>query len=269
MLQVLIEGYEEEKVAQREEYDKYWKEIYGAYQNNSILQATLMGIETKLNKPCGVVNIGNIRGYIPLEFSGCVDMPQLRQLTGTKVAFKVINYDRDGGVFTASRKAALEHMASVTWKRLELDQTIIAVVRKVTRNEVVADIGGIQVTIPISEIRYGWIDDLTEEVKAGDHLRVKVIELDKENKKVEVSAKATQQNPWPDCTKRYFELSEYVGTVSGVREYGIFVNLEPNVDALVPHMKFEDIKKGDKVLLRITKIDVKQEQIRGRIVRKI
>src|SRR5690606_29948180 len=114
-----------------------------------------------------------------------------------------------------------------------------------------------------------WIDDLTEEIKAGDHLQVKVTELDKENQVVKVSAKATKQNPWPDCTKRYFEFSEYVGTVSGVQEYGVFVNLEPNVDALVSHMKFEDIQKGDKVLLRVTKIDVKEEQIRGRIVKKI
>lgn len=219
MLQVLIEGYDPEK-AQREEYDKYWKEVYGAYQNNSILQATLMGIETKLNKPCGVVNIGNIRGYIPLEFSGCDDFIQLRQLSGANIAFKVINYDRDGDVFTASRKAALEHMASVTWKRLELDRVIMAVARTVTEDEVIADIGGVQVTIPISEIDYGWIDDLTEKVKVGDHLRVKVTKLDKEHQVVEVSAKATKQNPWPDCTKRYFEHSEYVGRVSGVREYG-------------------------------------------------
>lgn len=40
--------------------------------------------------------------------------------------------------------------------------------------------------------KYGWIDDLTEEIKQGDHLKVKVLEIDKEEKKVVVSAKATQ-----------------------------------------------------------------------------
>ncbi|MBO8172255.1 MAG: hypothetical protein H0Z33_10225 [Bacillaceae bacterium] len=150
---------------------------YGVYQNKSILQATLIGIETKLNKPFGVVTIGNIRGYIPLEFSGCDNIRQLRKLTGSQVAFKVMNFDREGEVFTASRKAALEHMASVTWKRLEQDQIIFAVVREVANNYVMTDIGGVQVKIPIEEVDYGWIDDLHEKVKVGDHLKVKVIEF--------------------------------------------------------------------------------------------
>ncbi|MCF6094525.1 S1 RNA-binding domain-containing protein [Microaerobacter geothermalis] len=268
MLQILIEGFQDEKLEENK-YDEHWQKIYSAYQNNSILQAHLVGIETKLNKPCGVVQIGHIRGYIPLEYSGADNIQELRKLTGELVAFKIINYDRDGEVFTASRTAALEHMANVTWKRIKEGQTIIAVAREVDFSEVKADIGGIQVKIPINEIDYGWIDDLTEKVKPGDHLRVKVLEVNEQEKKVKVSAKATKKNPWPDCTRRYHVHSEYVGKISGVEEYGNFVNLEPGVDALAPHLRWEKFKKGDRVLVRILKIDVKKEQIRVRIVKKV
>ena len=72
-------------------------------------------------------------------------------------------------------------------------------------------LGGIEVKIPLEEIRYGWIDDLTEEVKQGDHLKVKVLEIDKEEKKVTVSAKATQKNPWLRSIGRYTSGNEYVG----------------------------------------------------------
>lgn len=41
-----------------------------------------------------------------------------------------------------------------------------------------------------------WIDDLTEEVKQGDQLKVKVLEIDKEGKKVVVSTKASQETQW-------------------------------------------------------------------------
>ncbi|MFD1363129.1 S1 RNA-binding domain-containing protein [Lentibacillus salinarum] len=265
-LQVLIEGYDPEKVKENE-VDEHWKEIYGAYQNRTILQALVTGIETKLDKPCAVVNIGTVRGYIPLEASGMENNRQLHSLTGKDVAFKVLNYDREAGVFTASRAQALEQMAAITWEKLEKDAIIMAVARTVSPNLVRADIGGIEVKIPVEQIRYGWIDDLTEEVKPGDHFKVKVTELDKENEKVSVSAKDAQQNPWPDCSKRYEEGNEYVGKVSGVREYGVFVNLEPGVDSLSRHLKFQNVHKGDRVLVRILGVDVDKEQIRSRITR--
>ena len=43
-----------------------------------------------------------------------------------------------------------------------MDDEIIVVVRSVSPSLVRADIGGIEVKIPLEEIRYGWIDDLTE-----------------------------------------------------------------------------------------------------------
>ena len=128
-----------------------------------------------------------------------------------------------------------------------------------------ADIGGIEIKIPIEDMSHGWIDDLVEDVKVGDHLKVKVLEIDEENKKAKVSAKAAQPNPWTDCAGRYQEGSEYVGKVSG--EYGVFVNLEPDVDSLAPHLKFENVKKGDRVLVRVLRVDPKKEQIRSRITR--
>lgn len=58
-----------------------------------------------------------------------------------------------------------------------------------------------------------------------------------------------------------------MGTVSGVREYGVFVNLEPGVDSLSRHLKFEDVKKGDRVLVRVLDTNAKKQQIRSRITR--
>ncbi|RKJ51421.1 S1 RNA-binding domain-containing protein, partial [Butyricicoccus sp. 1XD8-22] len=162
-----------------------------------------------------------------------------------------------------------EHMANITLNRIDKGDTIVAVVSSVSPSLVRADIGGIEVKIPIEEIRYGWIDDLTEEVKVGDHFHVKVLEIDKEEKQVKVSRKALQQNPYPDCLKRYKKGNEYTGTVSGVREYGVFINLEDGVDSLARHLKYENVQKGDRVLVRIISTDAKKEHIVTRITRVI
>ncbi|MFD3768909.1 30S ribosomal protein S1, partial [Paenibacillus lactis] len=66
---VLIEGYNEEKLEQSS-YDEGWAQIYSARQNDLVLQAELIGLEPKLNKLCGVVLVGGVRGYIPQDFSG-------------------------------------------------------------------------------------------------------------------------------------------------------------------------------------------------------
>ncbi|WP_242069864.1 S1 RNA-binding domain-containing protein [Paenibacillus dendritiformis] len=262
---VLIEGFQEEKVLHRE-YDEGWAQIYSARQNDLILQSELIGLEPKLNKLCGVVMVGGVRGYIPQEFSGTTDAHAFRRLLGEPVAFKIVNYDREGDTFIASRQAALEHMEGLTWKWLEPDAVITGVVRTVLPKLLTLDIGGITVELPVQEYSYGWIDDLREEVNIGDHLKVKVVELDKENKVVKVSKKAAEKSPWPDCTKRYIAKGTYKGKVSGVMEYGIFVNLERGVDALVPHIRFGKVKRGDIVYVRVRGVDPKQERIYGRIV---
>lgn len=265
---VLIEGYQEEKMLQQE-YDQGWAQIYSAKQNDLILQSEMIGVEVKLNKLCAVVMVGDVRGYIPQEFSGTKDAHELRKLLGEPVAFKITNYDRDGETFIASRQAALEHMEGVTWKWLEPDAIITAVVRSVERKQLQVDIGGITVELPVQEYSYGWVEDLQEFVSLGDHLKVKVIELDKENKVVKVSKKAAEKSPWPDCTKRYHVKGEYVGKVSGVAEYGVFVNLERGVDALVTHMRFDTLKRGDRVFIRVRGVDVKKERIYASITRKM
>ncbi|WP_052400766.1 MULTISPECIES: S1 RNA-binding domain-containing protein [Oceanobacillus] len=281
---VLIEGFDPEKFQDDNvDYsDKDWEQVYGAYQNKKFLQGTITGIETigegDSEKTCAIVHVGRIKGIIPLEFTGANNLRQLRSMTGQEVAFMILNYDREAELFTASRTKAQEEMAKITLRKISEGDIIPAVARHVTDKTVIADIGGITVRIPIDEVRYGWIDSLQDEVQVGQPLKVKVTKIEEKEAEgetaeaeketrtvVKVSAKAAQKNPWPDCLKNYQRGGEYMGTVSGVREYGIFINLEPGVDSLATHLKFQNVKKGDKVLVRIQSIDTKEEQIRTRI----
>ncbi|WP_067729874.1 S1 RNA-binding domain-containing protein [Oceanobacillus damuensis] len=273
MNSVLIEGFDPTKMLNQgmEKANEDWKQVYGAYQNQKILQAPITGIENfgagENEKTCAIVSVGSIRGLIPMEFTGADNLRQLRGMTGKTVAFKVLNYDRETEIFTGSRLEALEQMAEITLRKVEEEDIIPAVIHHVGQHVLRADIGGIEVVIPIEDVRYGWIDNLQDEYNVGDVLKVKILSIDKEKKKVKVSSKATQENPWPNCTKRYQKGGEYVGVVSGVREYGVFINLEPGVDSLATHLKFQNVKKGDRVLIRVQNINVKEEQVRTRITR--
>lgn len=268
-LKTIVEGYDPSKIVEEDDrVDETWTEIYRAYQNSMIMQARLIGVEQKLGKPCAVVGLNHVRGYIPMELSGFANVAQLQNFIGEVIAFKVLNYDRDGDVFTGSRVAAIEHMAGLTWKRIAEGQVAPAVIRKVDNKSLKVEIGGIVVNVPVTEVDHGWHDDLRDSYQVGDQVKVLITKVDRENKKVEVSMKALKSDPWPDCTRRYRNHADYVGTISGIEEYGIFVRFERGVDSLCRHPRLKlKLHKGDQVMVRISDIDLKNKRFSGKILR--
>lgn len=276
VLNVLIEGFDPKKVEERPEESVKWREIQSAYQNNTILSAELVGFETlKLNdkkETCGIIRMDTIKGIIPLFESG-IDpedkqaINKFRSLSGKKIAFKVLHFSKEENMFLASRKKAKDQMTEITLRKIDVGYNIFCVVREVEQGHIVGDIGGIDVHIPVFELTYGWVEDLRDLYKPGDHIKVQVVDIDREEKTVNVSAKPLLKNPFPDCVARYIKNGEYVGKVSGVQNYGIFVNLEEGVDSLAPHLKFQNVQKGDRVLIRVINVDIDKEQIRAKIVR--
>lgn len=283
VMNMLIEGFDPSKLETEEQKrEEAWKKIIGAYQNRKFLEAEMIGIE-ELQQPdpeddekmkkvtCAVVEIDHIRGFIPMHEFGVSRKAEMRAFAGQQIAFMVLNYDRENDVFIGSRQQARKLMQEIWLKSgVEEGDIIPAVVRHVTPNLIRADIGGIEVKIPINEVRYGWIDDLEAEYPRGKHMLVKVLEIDKsdpENIKVKVSGKQAKENPFPNAIKKYRKGTEAIGVVSGVTEYGVFVNLEAGVDSLARHLKHEPLAKGDKVLVKILDVNVEEEHITTKIVR--
>lgn len=276
-LTVLVEGYDQEKAleaAQNNSVDvsEDWQDIYSARQNGTILQGELIGIETpEPEKTYGIIQVGFVKGYLPLQEAGeeIKSIKQFRSLIGSKIVFKVTNLLRDEEQFVASRREALEQMQANTWKRVKKGQEVIAVVRDVRMKHVKLEIGGVSVNMPAEEYDHKFINDLRDELKTGDHMQVKVLSIDPDKKEVSVSAKALKENIWDDIAKHLRVKGEYSGTITGVAEFGIFVNIRGNVDALTPHLKFDKFKKGDRVLIRLLEIQPKKQHIRAKIIRKL
>ena len=79
----------------------------------------------------------------------------------------------------------------------------------------------------------------------GDTLKVEVLELDVEGRKLNLGHKQTQENPWDKHKEKYTINSVHSGTVKEVTDKGAIVTLEEGVDAFVPgrHMTKEDGSK--------------------------
>lgn len=275
ILSVLVEGYDPQKALEASQnatldVSNDWQEIYAARQNGTILQGELVGIETpEPEKTYGIVQVGFVRGYIPLQEAGeeVKSLNQFRALIGSKIVFKVTNLLREEEQFVASRKEALEQMQANTWKKLKVGQDVIAVVRDVRMKKVRLEMGGITVNMSAKEYDHRFVNDLRDEIKVGDHIKVKVMSIDPEKKELQISAKALKENLWDEIAKHLRVKGEYVGTITGIAEFGIYVNLRGNVDALAPHLQFDRVKKGDRVLIRLLDIQPKKQHINAKIIR--
>lgn len=277
-LNVLIEGYDEQKaqkvIDQHTEIDRDWRDVYESRQNSTILQAELMGLEEKVYQVspekkmlCGIVEIGQVRGLLPLDFMGVDNREGAKRIIGEKIAFVVIGLDKASNFFVGSRKEAIRQMAERALRRIDQGDKILAVVRQVYNSNVIVDIGGIQSSIPASEASYGWVDSMHDLFKVGDHIEVKVTSIEKQKQEVQLSVKALQSNPWDRANDYFKEHGEYVAKVSGIAEFGTYVTLRDGISGLGPHLRHEVVKKGDKVLVRVLKIKQKQQQMNIKILK--
>jgi small subunit ribosomal protein S1 len=282
-LRLITEGYDGQIVTPED----CWPEIYSAFQNKTILQVEAKGVRNHAVQgkeiPCVQVHYDNITGIIPANESGLNGFPQdpaeiemlpdldkrkiLRSLenriVGLPVWILILAVDKENEFFLASRKRALEIMASHTWDRLKEGEIVPGTVREVYPKSAVIDIGGIETKVGASEIAWGWVEDARNILERGKTYQVKVLSVDPEQEHVEVSLKQAQPSPWPECAKRYVKGGIYSGTVSGVIDKGVFVNLEPGVDIFVHHPKFTRVKKGDKVRVLIHRVDIESQRIYG------
>jgi len=211
-----------------------WIDIYAARQNDTILQEKAVAVEEHQIEgkkfPCLIVRLGNVKGLIPIQESGTETHRELRQLVGQYVAFKVVTFDRESELVLLSRKKAREHMARVTWEKLEEGNIVTCSVRFLRGKYADVDIGGVSARLYAEDVSWGWTHDMRDVMQVGDAFDAKVIEIDKENEKVKVSIKETLPCPWPDAATRYEKGNQYLGKVSGIAQFGVFVNLEPGVD---------------------------------------
>ncbi len=110
----------------------------------------------------------------------------------------------------------------------------------------------------------------SEVVKKGDVVRVKVLEVNRDSRRISLGIKQTTEDPWDDLAEEYVAGTVLEGTVERLLDRGIVVELRSGVEGFVPvsHLLPDDIKKpaeyfevGDKIPLKVIKMDPANRRI--------
>jgi len=130
--------------------------------------------------------------------------------------------------------------------------------------------------VHISEISWEKVEDPSKYHKVGDKVKVRVVEIDEEEGRVQLSLKALKDNPWIDFAKRHPIGSKVKGVVTKVVPFGAFVSVvagrkgkEYSLDGLVHISETSGaLKEGDEVETVVTICDVERQKL-GLSVRRI
>ena len=109
--------------------------------------------------------------------------------------------------------------------------------------------------------------------KVGDEIKCVISEIDKEKRRVAISHRLAQENPYEIMEKKYPVGSEVEGTISSIIEYAIYLKIdELDIDAFLhcndltygnyPERELKNYKKGDKLKVKVLEIKKDQQKVR-------
>ncbi|MBN2064898.1 MAG: S1 RNA-binding domain-containing protein [Sedimentisphaerales bacterium] len=168
-------------------------------------------------------------------------------------------------------QAEQEANAGQLWTELEVGQIRRGVVRSVMDYGAFVDLGGVEGLVHVSELSWAHIDKPSEMVVAGQEVEVFVKEVNQEKKRLSLSLKLVNGNPWATVEEKYPVGSRVQAKVVRLMNFGAFAELEPGIDGLIPvsemswlgrvHHPQDVLKIGDLVETEILKCSKDSKQI--------
>ncbi len=152
--------------------------------------------------------------------------------------FAVLRIEDNGRRVVLSRTKALQEKRSE--KRAQLRQKIQpgteieGKVASLTKFGAFVDLGGVQGLVHVSEISRARVEDPASVLKVGQSVKVKVLKVEQGGKRISLSMKALEPDPWKSVAERFPEGSVVQGKVERTASFGAFVALEPGLTGLLP-----------------------------------
>ena len=218
---------------------------------------------------------GTIRGFCPYSQMGLRRTEDPQDFIGKKLLFKITEYRDNGKSLVLSNRKMLEEereqLRQELKKTLKKDMTVKGTVTSLRPFGAFVDIGGIEGLLPISEVGWSRVEDLSSVLLPGQEVEVKIMDLDWEKNKFSFSLKALLPDPWMQLHTQYPEESCHTGTVVRLAQFGAFVNLAPGIDGLIHISQLGQGKRinhprdvlaeGQSIEVRVLKVDSENKRL--------
>jgi len=244
-----------------------WDEIKDELEVGDSIQVTISNIE-----PYGAfVDLGNdIEGFLHIsEISWDKNIKHPRDYIeeGQVADVEVIEIDAKERRLRVSLKNVLPKPFDNFMKKFKVGDVVKGTVTTITAFGAFLKIGGIEGLLHNEDASWDRNNKCKELFAVGDEVEVKIVKVDVESEKVSLSKKELEDSPIQKYAKSHENGDIVNGKIRDIKEFGIFVELEENVDALIRkedlgQVNESDLKIGDEIEAAITFIDDKKNRIR-------
>jgi len=234
------------------------------------------GAVTGYNRGGLIVQFGDVQAFVPV--SHISDLPRgvpenerqsrLAALVGRKMGFKVIEVDRQRRRLVLSQRNAQKEYRERQKTRLLSDlsegQVRTGTVTGLRDFGAFVDLGGADGLIHISELSWRRVKHPSEVLAVGQEVEVEVLKVDRESKRIGLSLKRRQPDPWQRVAERFQAGQVVTGTLTRLAPFGAFVDLGEGVEGLLPTNQIAGqagIEEGTAVRVKILNVEPDRQRI--------
>jgi small subunit ribosomal protein S1 len=258
---------------QKADHRVFWKELRDAFDNGEPVKGTF----DKNIKGGFEVDLGyNTRGFCPFSKADIQRVEKPEEYTGQEGWFLIDRlYSNNKLKIVLSRRGYLEQEIEKRkqefFENTEIGDTVKGTVKSFTSFGAFVDLGGFDGLLHINDMSWGHVTRPKDFVKKGQEVELKVINLDPEEQKINLSLKHFTPDPWSNFEEKYQVGDIVKGKVTKLADFGAFVELEEGIEGLVHvselswtkrinHPK-EVLSEGDEVDVKILSYDLQQGRV--------
>jgi small subunit ribosomal protein S1 len=265
----------------RAKEEKDWRTAEALLASQEVYTGPIAGF----NKGGLIVKIGNVRGFIPASQLSAArrrrsegETPEQKwgRMVGETTQVKVIEVDRSRNRLILSERAAVKESREAQKDRL-LSEIKVGEVRKghvisLAEFGAFVDIGGADGLVHLSELSWKRVNHPNEILKVGQEVEVVVLNVDRERKRIGLSMKRREDDPWLAIQKKYQVGQLVAATITKLTKFGAFARIEgeDDIEGLIhiselaeghiDHPK-EVVAEGQNVTLRVVKVDAEKRRM--------
>jgi len=240
-------------------------------------RSPILGKFKKVIKGGYEVDLGaDYKGFCPLSKADITRVEDPESLIG-KTDYFIIDKFHAGTKLKSvvSRREYLDRIAAENKKNffanVQIGDIVEGEVKSFTSFGAFIDLGGFDGLLHINDMSWGHVTKPKDFVKKGQVVKLRLINIDPETQKINLSLKHMQDDPWTTFEERHQVGDVITAPVTKITAFGVFIEIEPGIEGLAHISELSWTKKisdpkevckiGDVVSAKILGYDLDKKRV--------
>lgn len=241
---------------------------WNKFQNAQNKKSRIQGKVLEINKGGLIVEVEGVRGFLPNSQVGFELLSNLKMgletLIGQTVNVTVAEVDLTNNRLIFTQRGHVSSEALEKLKAFKSDQSVSGKIVAVLPFGLVIDLNGIEGLVFISDVSWDKVDNLALIFQVGQEVEAKVLGIDEELGRVNLSMKHLTEDPFSKIAENYPADQVVKGEVESLTEAGVMVKFKDGVEGLLPASKMDpDIKyeAGNSMSFLVDSVDLRRRRV--------